>query len=126
MFRVFLLIFLLLAIYVLPQVLALSAAIRLAFGLHTNRLKMAAALVLELPAVAMVQSGRSPMFTRPDDWNTMLSILFTSSAAATLAGCFLWWVARRGLVVRRYWIEAILITAVIAYQFYSVDSWIAR
>jgi len=125
-YRVFLLLAILQVVYVLPLVVVLGAAIRLMFGLNSNRMRMAAALLLALPQSAMVQFGPSVMFGPPGTGTGATAIVFYATLALTAAGCVFWWLARRGIPAGRYWIEALLVVAVSAFQLFSVDNWIAH
>jgi len=125
MYQVFLLIGMLFGVYFLAQVLALSAAIRLVFGLSSNRLKMAVALLLALPQTAVVMLGPSGLLGPMTDPSSTAALVFYASLIATLAGWVFWWLARRGLKDGHYWIEAVLVAAVIALQLITVNGWIA-
>jgi hypothetical protein len=125
MYKVFLLIGMLFGIYVLAQTLALSAAIRLVFGLNSNRLKMAAALVLALPQTAAVMFGPSGLLGPMTNATSTAALVFYATLLPTLAGWVFWLLARRGLKDGHHWIEAVLVLAVIGLQLLTVNGWIA-
>ena len=109
----------LLASFVVPYVLVLSAAIRLLFRLTRSRRDLLLALVLALPLAAGVIVAAKTRISVPE-W-----ALLAAGGATLLAG-FFWLRAAARDPLRHGWIEVLAGIGVVAAWIASVDSWIAH
>ncbi len=121
MIAVFVLLGLLIAYYLIPMALAVSAIIRLALGWSGSRGYTALSGILALPQCYYILFVSSTMLPKSSE---RLPTTLTLSLAAV--GLLFWLLATIRARHGRYWLEPITAVAVAIFLLLSVDNWIAH